>query len=124
MKTELKKVYTCDFCKKHTLSASSTSRHEKYCQNNPTNRHACFNWCKHLIRERKNDYGYARRTTFNCGVTGKEMYSFQLEKKQSLYPYTKMLKGERMPLQCDLYKEMEMDRDGRYYHSKETETDE
>jgi hypothetical protein len=35
MKTVLKKVYYCDFCKKRSLSASATSHHEKHCTANP-----------------------------------------------------------------------------------------
>ena len=35
MRTVLKKVYYCDFCKKKGLSASSISKHEKHCTLNP-----------------------------------------------------------------------------------------
>jgi hypothetical protein len=36
MKVKEKKVYYCEFCKKHSLSASSMSIHEKHCTLNPT----------------------------------------------------------------------------------------
>ena len=36
MKTLLKKVYYCDFCKKKGMSASAMSKHEKHCTLNPT----------------------------------------------------------------------------------------
>ena len=35
MKTLLKKVYYCDFCKKKGMSASAMSVHEKHCTLNP-----------------------------------------------------------------------------------------
>lgn len=35
MKTIIKKVYYCDFCKKHGLSSGSLKKHEKHCTNNP-----------------------------------------------------------------------------------------
>lgn len=34
MKIKNKKVYYCDFCKKHSLSAPSISKHEKHCIKN------------------------------------------------------------------------------------------
>lgn len=34
MKVKDKKVYYCEFCKKHGLSASSMSKHEKHCIKN------------------------------------------------------------------------------------------
>lgn len=35
MKTKVKKVYYCDYCKKKNLSASAISKHEKHCTGNP-----------------------------------------------------------------------------------------
>lgn len=34
MKTKVKKVYYCDYCKKKGLSASAMSKHEKHCTGN------------------------------------------------------------------------------------------
>jgi hypothetical protein len=89
------------------LSAGAMSRHEKYCRFNPTNKHACFAMCVHLTRQRliNKPYGY-NSTEFKCALTGQEMYSYQLEKKQSLWPFKKLLHGIRMPLECNVYKEM------------------
>jgi|WetSurMetagenome_2_1015567.scaffolds.fasta_scaffold00157_26 hypothetical protein len=113
MKTELRKVYFCDHCKKHNLSASSISRHEKYCRYNPNNRHKCFDMCVHLkklseiVRSGDSDYPVGIKTVFTCGVTGNKMYSYQLENKARLYPFIISFSGlQRMPLTCDLYKEM------------------
>lgn len=109
MKAELKKVYYCDYCKKHSISASTISRHEKYCKMNPKNAHKCFEFCRYLKRDRTthfNDEGeaYGRKTEFTCMVTDNKMYSFLLEKRDSLYPYHNILKGlTRMPLECKLF---------------------
>ena len=35
MKIITKKVYYCDFCKKHGLSSGHLQQHEKHCTNNP-----------------------------------------------------------------------------------------
>jgi len=35
MKTKVKNVYYCDYCKKKNLCASAISLHEKYCTSNP-----------------------------------------------------------------------------------------
>jgi hypothetical protein len=110
MKTETVKIYRCGYCKKYTLSGSSTSRHEKYCRYNPANKHICFAMCIHLQRKRVIDKPYSyNHTVFTCGLTGQEMYSYQLEKKQSLWPFHKILRGIRMPMKCDVYKEMTED---------------
>jgi hypothetical protein len=35
MITKVKNVYYCEFCKKHSLSGGSLSKHEKHCTGNP-----------------------------------------------------------------------------------------
>jgi hypothetical protein len=108
MKTKIEKVYHCEFCKKHSLSGSATSRHEKYCRSNPHNKHRCFAMCVHLIKERKY-IGFSHvETIFTCAITKEKMYSYLAEKKQTSYfTHPNMTKGLiRMPLECDLYKEM------------------
>jgi len=35
MKEKIKKVYYCDFCKRHTLTINSMVKHEKHCTLNP-----------------------------------------------------------------------------------------
>jgi hypothetical protein len=121
MKIQVKKVYYCEFCNKHSLSAGSLSRHEKYCKNNPANAHKCFEFCRHLHRTKEpfhNGGGeiVGSRKYFECLVTGIQLYSFHLEKRSSLHPYSNITKGlTRMPLECDKYKEMDIDKmDGSY----------
>lgn len=110
MKNELRKVYFCEFCNKHNLSAASTSRHEKYCRYNPRNKHKCFELCTYLKRERKFD-GFKLKTTFTCVKKKDKMYSYQAEKKMTSYfTHPDMIKGlKRMPLECDLYRKMTFD---------------
>lgn len=35
MRTKVKKVYYCEFCKKHSLLSNTLANHEKYCTMNP-----------------------------------------------------------------------------------------
>ena len=105
MKTIERKVYYCEYCSYKSLSASVTSRHEKYCFQKPGNFHQCFKHCNHLKRERiSNGYdsdGIPRsKTEFTCLKTGKKLYSVLAEKK-GIVPLLKHV--ERMPLECDLY---------------------
>lgn len=114
MRTILRKVYECEHCGRKMLGAGAMGRHEKWCKKNPHNRHKCFAFCKHLLRAGEVVYDggepYYKRTIFTCSVTGKEMYSFLLEKRASLFPYDiKLNSKERMPLECDMYKEMTYD---------------
>jgi len=101
MKTELKKIYFCDHCKKHNLSAGSIARHEKFCRLNPNNKHKCFAYCTHL----KRTVSYPSKTVFTCAKTGIEMYSYLLEKKLQ-GPYIAQNELTRMPLECDIFEEM------------------
>jgi hypothetical protein len=120
MKTELKKVYYCDHCKKHNLSASAISRHEKYCPSNPGNKHKCFDMCKFLERERVFGGSYPV-TKFNCLKTGVKLYSFILEKHKSIWPYHIKFDGlVRMPLTCDRYLSMSYDQiEERFFNESE-----
>jgi len=107
MKTEVKKVYYCEHCRKHMLSASSMSRHEKYCRNKPENKHKCFDMCRHLKRERMVSVK-GIQTVFSCKVTGVKMYSYLAEKKQTSY-FGNPIKVDgltRMPLDCKDYEAM------------------
>lgn len=47
MKTIIKPVYYCDYCKKHFLSKYFAENHEKGCVKNPENERPCFT-CGHL----------------------------------------------------------------------------
>lgn len=126
MKAITQKVYQCEHCGKKMLAAGPMARHEKYCKQNPHNKHKCFDFCRHLLRTGEVVYAggepYYKRTVFTCGVTNKEMYSFLLEKKASLFPYDIKLNGmERMPLECPHFKQMTFDEIDRRFHNEKVE---
>lgn len=112
MKTEIKKVYYCEFCKKHMLSAGSMALHEKFCKERPENKHKCFDLCRHLKRQLRmgaNQYGI---TEFICEKTGQKMYSYLAEKKNHLLQFAPAnqkinLEGlVKMPVSCAYYQYM------------------
>jgi hypothetical protein len=125
MKTTLENVYQCDYCKKKMRSKGAMSRHEKYCKHNPNNKHICFEWCKHLKKERINE-GYTDSETgmfeiesskieFTCTAKNIKMYSFLLEKRKTFKPaFTEGL--TRMPLDCNKYEVMYSNEYGQYSH--------
>jgi hypothetical protein len=125
MKTKLENVYQCDHCNKKMRSAGAMSRHEKYCNHNPINKHICFEWCKHLKKERV-DILYTDPETretevewskieFTCLAKNVKMYSFLLEKKKAFKP--EFIEGiERMPLDCNKYEVMYTNEYGQYSH--------
>jgi hypothetical protein len=116
MKTVEKKVYYCDHCKRHMLSAGAMSRHEKYCRLNPNNRHKCFDLCTHLKRVLL-PYSFGEMV---CKVTDCKMYSYKLEKRASLFPYHNLTKGlVRMPLTCNLYKVMTLEEEEKRFGERE-----
>ena len=49
MKTETRKIYTCDYCPKHYKVASRCKYHERICTKNPENQRACYG-CGHLTK--------------------------------------------------------------------------
>ena len=114
MKTTTEKVYHCEHCKKHMLSAASMSRHEKYCRYNPLNKHKCFDLCRFLVSKRQlkeggdpsNPGSYIR--TFTCEKTGQKMYSYLAIKKMTSYLGNpiKIAGLVRMPLSCNDYQYM------------------
>ena len=112
MKTELKKVYQCEYCTKRMLSAGAMSRHEKHCKARPENRHKCFDQCRFLVRnlelldsvyDPENRLSY--KTVFSCKSTDIKMYSYLLEKRMNFKPeFIKRL--IRMPVKCNLHEYM------------------
>jgi hypothetical protein len=115
MKTETRKVYQCEHCKKRMLSAGSMARHERFCRMKPENRHKCFDLCRHLKKNRilidngrdpfdRNSY----KTEFTCDETGYKLYSYLLEKKASLFcnQGIKFDGMRRMPTSCIHYEYM------------------
>jgi hypothetical protein len=112
MKVTLEKVYQCEHCGKKTRSASTTSRHEKFCRLNPINKHICFEYCVHLKKQvdtRWSEDGEPLDwvTHMTCTALNKKMYSYLFEKRIGLdkdHPYIKGL--ERMPLDCNKFLSM------------------
>ena len=110
MKTEMMKIYVCEYCGRKMFGAGAMSRHEKYCDHNPKNAHKCFEFCKHLKKTHEvidiNGEPY-RITHMTCDKTGKKMYSYKLEKKQT-FRSTYVSGLERMPLECDEFEIMDI----------------
>ena len=108
------KTYQCEHCDRRMFGAGAMGWHEKYCKQNPNNRHMCFQYCRNLIKTEKivpssyyeDDYGYGttKQTEFTCKKTGKKMYSYKREKQYWQYVTSDMI---RMPLECKFYKSPE-----------------
>lgn len=120
MKAITEKVYHCEHCKKYMLSASSMSRHEKYCRMNPNNKHKCFDLCRHLQKSRVYGTIYHGVTQFRCAITGEKMYSYLLEKKQTAYFGNKInFDGLiRMPLECNDYRIMSFEEQEKRFNTE------
>lgn len=96
------------------FGAGALSRHEKYCKENPNNKHICFEFCRHLEKSSERYYGSyfsdelqsGERTVFTCKVTGKKMYSYHREKQYWEYVTSDMI---RMPLDCKDFQVMSYD---------------
>lgn len=109
MKIEQLTVFICEHCNRKMFGKGAMSRHEKYCKENPNNKHKCFEFCKHLKMEKNythdewgNNYGGIE---FTCMKTGDEMYSYKFEKNTSK-PVGILDTLKRMPLECDLYEDI------------------
>lgn len=107
MKTENRTVYFCEFCRKYYIHKGHGKRHEKYCKENPANKHKCFEFCRYLKRsvERlEGEYGFCgHETIFTCTKHNKEMYSYIAERRDIL-GYINY--DERMPLNCAEFESM------------------
>jgi ribosomal protein L37AE/L43A len=99
MKTLERTVYQCDHCGKNYFMRYAAERHEKYCMQNPANKHACFD-CKFLSVDRvQSDEGYYEKT-FHCEKLALDLHSAIAERmNHSCLQYT-----ERMPLSCSEHK--------------------
>ncbi len=109
MKTITKPYFKCDFCGKKQFRKCDMTRHEKWCKKNPLNDHACFHYCKHLIKDKivsvdaYDGEQFSSLCTFQCAVTKKFMYSSIAERRKLV---DRLPKGtERMPLHCNLYED-------------------
>jgi len=99
-------VYVCEHCGRKMFGKGAMSRHEKYCKHNPSNKHKCFDFCKHLQKldnYEHDDFGNLRGgCEMICLLSDKKMYSYKFEKNYNK-PATALNGLERMPLSCELH---------------------
>lgn len=109
-------TYHCSYCSKYYIHKGNATRHENFCRHNPSNKHACFHLCRHLIRE-KQDTEYTeymvrppQMTVFTCAITKQKMYSFLAEKKKLPTKHKASYEDTvRMPLECPHYEVQTME---------------
>ena len=108
----MKKVesWQCEHCGKlyKIRTQHHCLKHEKYCKENPVNKHACFDLCVHLEAGHEDIYGdydddaISKERTFTCAVTGKLMHSYIAERRGlGCVSCT-----DRMPLECEHFESM------------------
>lgn len=107
MKTKLKEVYYCEYCKKHGLSKYQMNYHESICSKNPENFRPCFN-CIYLDKNETT-------ITFDSylgGVETKRNLLYCNKKEIFLYTPKNEAKGNQyeledgnypMPKECEHY---------------------
>lgn len=117
MREVIKKVYYCDFCSKKYFQKPVMIFHEKYCGQNPNNRHICLQDCENLmVHDYKDEYtGDIVQKEFYCVHFDYDMYSYKAEaiveknKDQSWrtnsrkHLWNVVNHGTRMPLECQSY---------------------
>ncbi len=106
-------VYKCDHCGKKQFRKCDMTQHEKWCKENPSNMHKCFQFCPNLIKTEEEYEGcdhyepgdtyVGKKTVFTCAKTGQKMYSFKAEKRK--LPVVNEEGVIRMPLQCEHFKD-------------------
>lgn len=109
MKAKTKTVYYCEYCRRHMLSASAMSVHERFCPQRPQNRHKCFEWCGSLKMTPMLTGGHIEQS-FTCTRIGCKLYSYKFERHIHFHPTEKLRPGTlRMPLTCPHYVDAEME---------------
>jgi len=113
MEITLQNVYKCDHCGKKQFRKCDMTRHEKFCKENPNNKHKCFQYCKHLQKSEDEYEGQSHydagetffgvKTVFTCALTKQKMFSYIAERKS--LPVVKEEDSIRMPLECEKYKD-------------------
>src|SRR5574344_1975528 len=111
------KVYRCDFCNKALIRKGFMALHERMCKHNPKNKHKCFEYCTHLIKDRDECSG---EVNFTCNVTMKSLYSYKLERFSRKLERVQKEDLERMPLECEFY---ELDSEHETYGKEEQPID-
>ena len=98
-------AFKCDFCSK--VSVNRLHNHEKFCKNNPSNKHACFD-CKNLnVTREKFDYNFEEsryEKQFYCEKLGVYMHSYVAERRK----LELVNRTERMPNKCDTYETLDL----------------
>lgn len=109
MKTEVKTIYTCDYCKKTYFRKHACEKHELWCNSNPKNKKACsgcVNLIKVEINVENNHPEYASTflffDAFKCTVFDKLLYPTIVQRKGLLDRYPETFEDqEPMPTECD-----------------------
>jgi hypothetical protein len=109
MKSELKTVYTCDFCKKYSISKGAITRHQKKCSNNPINIVICIGGGSHCTNleeiEVEGSMGYMIRA-FHCKKLDITIYHPKAKIKGLLDKYKETFENQiPMPKDCDFFKD-------------------
>ena len=101
MKTEIGKIYTCEYCNRKMLNKGSMSLHERMCKYNPKNRHKCFQYCRFLNKETDEGEIVFYCGNDDCDFSDKGLYSYKLERFEEGRERAKSM--TRMPLTCEYY---------------------
>lgn len=98
--SENRTIYRCEHCSKYySLSKSAANYHEKRCNSNPKNQHACFG-CEHLEKA----FDDRKVRSLRCTAKNIIMHSNKTKEKVAKnYPYF-TLAGELMPYKCEYFK--------------------
>lgn len=114
MKTKVKEVYYCEFCKKKGMVRALMEHHEKYCTANPVNKSACYGTsggCAFLEKVEHSQhpyYGDVIGYQF-CQKHQKKLYSAKaLRLKLDKQHPEHFADQELMPTDCADFKEFEL----------------
>jgi hypothetical protein len=110
MKEYIGKIFECKYCGKKSAWKTVIVNHEKICKENPNNKHKCFDFCEHLIKDVNYDDSGIKETTFYCPKIDKSLYSYKVERCQHMFRHV-ISKKTRMPLECNFY---ELSKDYEY----------
>lgn len=108
MKTEVKEVYKCDFCKKLYQIKPACIKHESGCSKNPDNQRPCF-MCPNLINKDAAIYidqydGSQHERNIRllfCEAKKVFIYPPKVEVKKNMYELDE--ENEPMPKMCEIY---------------------
>src|SRR5574343_634887 len=113
MKTEMRNVYSCEYCKKYYIRKHFCERHEKLCKKRPYYYRPCFS-CVHsklktgqVYSDYVDFYGYVREMEKDVKLvfcTKKEIYIYppNVGVKGNHYD-TGYIPNVEMPIECNLH---------------------